>query len=395
MMTVSVCFTNFGPYHLARLRALANRLATTGDRLLAIEVADQEQRYPWSRSEGSEPFEWLTLFPGRALESISKEECVREMRRVLDVEKPDALGIVGYSRAESMAALNWSRKHDRPTILMSESQEIDHPRTWWKEGIKRRRVTRFSSGLVGGPRHRDYLVKLGMDRSKIALGYNAVDNTAFADRAEAARRSPDARQGLPDRPYFLAINRFVPEKNLIRLIEAYIRYRADAPTGAWDLVLCGDGPQAGEIDRAIKKSGHADSIHRPGFLQAEELSPWLAFASAFVHSSLMEPWGLVVNEAAACRLPLLVSDRAGCVETLVPEPEGLTGRRFDPRDELELTAAMAWISGLPDSERQAMGRNAAEVVSHWGPQRFAQGTVEALSLARSPRLASETSGARS
>ena len=71
---------------------------------------------------------------------------------------------------------------------MSESQEIDHPRTWWKEAVKRRRVTRFSSGLVGGPRHRDYLVKLGMDRSKIALGYNVVDNAAFASRAEAVRR---------------------------------------------------------------------------------------------------------------------------------------------------------------------------------------------------------------
>jgi 1,2-diacylglycerol 3-alpha-glucosyltransferase len=395
MTTVSVCFTNFGPYHLARLRALANRLARSGDRLLAIEVADQERRYPWSRASGSEPFDWTTLFPGRALETISREDCVLGIRRVLEAERPDALGIVGYSRPESMAALNWARKHDRPTILMSESQEIDHPRTWWKEAIKRRRVARFSSGLVGGPRHRDYLVKLGMARSKIALGYNSVDNDAFARRAEAARRSPDARRGLPDRPYFLAINRFVPEKNLNRLVEAFSRYRADATSDAWDLVLCGDGPGAEEVDRAIRSSGLAHAIHRPGFLQAEELSPWLAFASAFVHPSLMEPWGLVVNEAAACGLPLLVSDRAGCVETLVPDPPGTTGRRFDPRDELELTAALAWISGLPESERQGMGRRAAEVVSHWGPDRFAEGTVEALALARDSVPAEQPSGARS
>jgi 1,2-diacylglycerol 3-alpha-glucosyltransferase len=394
MTTISVCFTNFGPYHLARLRALAYRLATTGDRLLAIEVADQEQRYPWSRAAGSEPFQWSTLFPGTALETISREQCVRAMRRLLEAERPDALGIVGYARPESMAALNWARKNGRPTILMSESQEIDHPRTWWKEAVKRRRVTRFSSGLVGGPRHRDYLVKLGMARSRIALGYNAVDNAAFAARAEAARRSTDARRGLPERPYFLAINRFVPEKNLNRLVEAFARYRLDAPTGhAWDLVLCGDGPGAVDVERAIRASGVAEAIHRPGFLQVEELAPWLAFASAFVHPSLMEPWGLVVNEAAACGLPLLVSDRAGCVETLVPDPPGTTGRRFDPRDELELTSALAWISGLPESERRSMGQNAAEVVGRWGPERFAEGTVEALALAGLPQARSSVGSA--
>ncbi len=49
-MTIAVCFTNFGPYHLARLRALAAALAERGDRLVAYEVAGQEQRYPWSRA---------------------------------------------------------------------------------------------------------------------------------------------------------------------------------------------------------------------------------------------------------------------------------------------------------------------------------------------------------
>jgi 1,2-diacylglycerol 3-alpha-glucosyltransferase len=400
MTTISVCFTNFGPYHLARLRALANRLERSGTRLLAIEVADCQRQYPWSRSSDPEPFQWATLFPERALETISRQECARGMKRLLDSERPDALAMVGYVRPESMAAMHWANKLRRPVVLMSESQQIDLPRTWWKEAIKRRRVTRFSSGLVGGPSHVDYLVELGMERSRIALGYNAVDNEAFASRAEAARNAPDGRRGLPDRPYFLAVNRFVPEKNLARLVDAFARYRQDAPTDlAWDLVLCGDGPGAAEVDRAVRKSGFPEAIHRPGFLQVAEMAPWLAFASAFVHPSLLEPWGLVVNEAAASGLPLLISDRAGCVETLVPDPPGTTGRRFDPHDELEMTAGLAWIAGLPESERQVMGRNAAEVVNGWGPDRFAEGMVEALAFAGldvgTSRRVREPSGARS
>ncbi len=384
-MTFAVCFTNFGPYHLARLRALASALAKRGDHLIAYEVAGAEERYPWARSSGGEAFTWTTFFPNRPVEGLSGADCARAMERALDRDRPDALGIVGYARPECMSALRWARRHERPTVLMSESQEIDHPRTWWKEAIKRRRVRAFSAGLVGGPRHRDYLVKLGLPADRIALGYNAVDNAHYARIAAEARSDPGSRRGLPDRPYFLAVNRFVPEKNLSALVDAYATYRASSET-RWDLVLCGDGQEAGALKAQVGRLGLSDSVQFPGFLQAGDVARWLAHASAFVHPSRMEPWGLVVNEAAACGLPLLVSDRAGCVETLVPDPPGTTGRRLDPDSVGQMAEALAWMAGLPESERLAMAGRSAGVVSEWGPERFASGTIEALELAARARI---------
>jgi glycosyltransferase involved in cell wall biosynthesis len=135
------------------------------------------------------------------------------------------------------------------------------------------------------------------------------------------------------------------------------------------------------VRAAAEQSGFGNAIHFPGFLQARELTRYYALASAFVHPSLLEPWGLVVNEAAACGLPLLVSDRAGCAETLVPEPDGTTGWRFDPRDTAAIAAALARIAALTAHERRGMGRRAAEAVTEWGPERFARGAVEALDMA--------------
>src|SRR4029078_13711147 len=113
---------------------------------------------------------------------------------------------------------------------------------------KARRVRRFSSGLVGGPKHRDYLASLGMPREQIVLGDNAVDNRGFASQAARIRRDPEGRRGLPESPYFLVVSRFVPEKNLPRLIRAFAAYREAAPKGqGWDLVLCGDGPGSGGV----------------------------------------------------------------------------------------------------------------------------------------------------
>jgi glycosyltransferase involved in cell wall biosynthesis len=381
-MKLAISFTNFGPYHLARLRALGDVLEACGDRLLAYETAGREERYPWRASGGPESFDWITFFPGQSLEMLPRARCADAILAALDRDRPDAVAIVGYARPESMAALDWSQRQGRPTILMSESQAVDRPRIWWKESIKGRRVQRFSSALVGGPRHRDYLIGLGMPPEQIVLGYNAVDNDWFSHHVERIRSKASRPSGLPEASYFLSVSRFVPEKNLPRLIQAFSAYRQRAPEGqVYDLALCGDGPGFDEVITAARLSGFEHAIHFPGFLQADELVRWYAFARALVHASLSEPWGLVVNEAAACGLPLLVSDRAGCVDTLVPEPRGTTGLQFDPEDETALTAGLSWFASRPAADLRAMGQRAAEVVAEWGPDRFARGTIEALSLA--------------
>ena len=381
-MKLAIAFTNFGPYHLARLRALGTALAARGDVLTAYELAGSEDRYPWKAERGAVPFDWITLFPNRSMESVPKAACREAMTRALDRDRPDALAIVGYSRPESMTMLRWAGRHGRPALLMSESQAIDHPRVWWKETVKRGRVRRFDAALVGGPRHRDYLVDLGMPRERIVFGYNAVDNAAFAARAAAARRDPNGRDGITARPYFLSVSRFVPEKNLVRLVEAYARYRTHAgEVSAWDLVLCGGGPAEPEIREMIATHGITNHVHLPGFLQDGELGRWYGFASAFVHPSLMEPWGLVVNEAAACGLPLLVSDRAGCVDPLVPQPPGITGRRFTGRKTAEIADALRWLTSQSQGQRDRMGANALTIVAGLSPEQFARGTIQALGIA--------------
>ena len=379
-MKLAIAFTNLGPYHLARLRALGRRLTSDGDELVVHEMASAERKYPWSTSRFDEPFTLKTLFPSRAIEDVSSSACASAMTRALHQDGPDAVAVVGYSRPESMAALRWAERRVRPAILLSESQECDAPRVWWKEAVKRSRVRRFTSALVGGPRHRSYLARLGMPPHRVALGYNAIDHEGYARRAGELRRK--GRESVPSREYFLSVSRFAPEKNLIRLIHAYALYRSDAdPARAWDLVLCGGGPLGSEIDGLTTRLGLDDVVHRPGFLQEVALAPFYAFASGFVLPSRSEPWGLVANEAAASSLPLLVSDRCGCAETLVPDLPGETGWRFDPDDVEGMAGAMASLAGLDKGERDAIGRRAEVVASAWGAERFAAGMIEALAMA--------------
>jgi len=81
-----------------------------------------------------------------------------------------------------------------------------------------------------------------------------------------------------------------------------------------------------------------DKVLLPGFIQQDELVKYLIISNVFVLPSLSEPWGLVVNEAMLCQLPVIVSHKCGSQPELVQE--GLTGFSFEPKDEITLTKIM-------------------------------------------------------
>src|SRR5207247_9691952 len=136
-----------------------------------------------------------------------------------------------------------------------------------------------------------------------------VDNGYFTGMAAVIRADPKwwrTRLWLPDR-YFLYVGRCSSEKNLIRLLHAYRHYRKQHPEG-WQLVLVGDGPQRAELEDCARASGIRDILWC-GFKQIDELPTYYALSGCFILPSTSEPWGLVVNEAMACGLPVLVSSR--------------------------------------------------------------------------------------
>src|SRR5262249_38238680 len=162
----------------------------------------------------------------------------------------------------------------------------------------------------------------------IFLGYDAVDNEHFKKGAEKSRNQPTNNEPKLPQRFFLASARFVREKNLAGLINAFARYRELARTATvdggprtvdckpWDLVLLGDGPLRAELEAQLSALGLQEFVSMPGFKQYDELPPYYGKASAFVHASTIEPWGLVVNEGMASGLPVLVSNRCGCAQDL-------------------------------------------------------------------------------
>ena len=391
---VAVVFHHIGPYQHARLNAAADRLSVTG-----IEWSAKGYD-AWGAAATPARYRKVSLFSEATDHYPDKVELRSAFWSALEQTNPDVVAVNGWNNFGSLIAANCCVRRRIPIVVMSESSRQDEPRSWWKEGIKRRIVGLYSAALVGGQRHVEYLVELGMPREQIFTGYDVVDNDYFARRNAKIRDSRfeiRKKYVLPEN-YFLASARFVEKKNLPKLIQAYAEYRQQSFVFAkatadreirdeksdishqhspWDLVLLGDGPLRQAINNQLSTLNLHRQVHLPGFTSYDELPIYYALANAFVHASTTEQWGLVVNEALASELPVIVSERCGCVPELV-QGNGFT---FDPTNEHELTARLLEMASLSDDERKHLSDNSHRIAAHFAPERFGEGLERASSVA--------------
>lgn len=383
--TVAVVFSRLGPYHLARLRGAEAVLSRENVGLAAIAIAGMDKVYAWDPVDEPAGCPTRVLFPGRLYEDIPARQMAGGLRTCLNEVNPLTVALPGWAFTEARVGLAWCRQQKRLAILMSESSQADHYRLWPREFVKSRLVRRFGAALVGGVRHRAYAQQLGVPRAAIFTGYDAVDNDYFqqgADRIRLDAAAARSARGLPER-YILTSSRFIAKKNLDGLLQAYALYVARSPA-ARDLVICGDGAYRDRLHNLAARLHLEGRVHWPGFVQYPELPAYYALADAFILASTTEQWGLVVNEAMASGLPVLVSSRCGCAPDLVREGEN--GFTFDPFSVEAIAQALLKLPGDP-AHLARMGRASREVISGWSVRSFGEGLLEAarMVLARAGR----------
>jgi glycosyltransferase involved in cell wall biosynthesis len=260
---------------------------------------------------------------------------------------------------------------------------------------------------------------------KIFTGYDAVDNDYFAARADEIRSQKSevrSHYDLPER-YFLSLGRFVEKKNLTTLIQAYRKFLDSSQNCQTHLVIVGSGEEgpklhslcqelrlpaydktwAGIENRKSKTENEPPGVHFYGFRQIEENPVFYALADAFILPSLWEEWGLVVNEAMASGLPVIVSETAGCAEDLLESPgpmeslplqtltqlaqmgllakARINGLVFNPQSSDELGRAMLILDASPNL-RGVMGQASRRIVEKFSCENFARNALLAAQAAQ-------------
>jgi len=149
-------------------------------------------------------------------------------------------------------------------------------------------------------------------------------------------------------PYLLAVGNLQPRKNLVRLIQAFVRAEVAAHTR---LVIVGQAQwQASDVMAAIDAAGLGDSVKLTGYVSDDDLVALYSGAALFCYPSLYEGFGLPVLEAMACGAPVVASET-----TSIPEVAGDAALLVDPHQVADLARALRAVlddEGLAASLRQ-------------------------------------------
>jgi glycosyltransferase involved in cell wall biosynthesis len=293
----------------------------------------------------------------------------------LEAARPQTILCGGYNYPASWESLWWARRRGVRFVLWTESNEQD--RRSGRAGVewlKRYFVSSCNAFVVPGKSSFAYLRTLGASEHVIFTAPNAVDNTFFATRAETTRaRATEFREKLklPSR-FILFVGRLAPEKGIFDLLEAYAKLEGGLRSEV-GLVFAGDGVSREDLAQRAQRI-NPGAVCLPGFAQREDLARLYALAEVLVLPTHSDPWGLVVNEAMACGLPIIVSSVAGCSADLVRD--GWNGYVVPPRDSEKLSVAINSVvrnTGL----KQQMNAHSLERIRYYSPEACADGLAAA------------------
>jgi len=349
---LTILVRSIGPYHNARFKALQKSFEVS-----VIETRPFLNEYDWNKNENKEIGYNIEPVP-----NISKFKRIIFIWKTLKKQDPQAIFTHGWADFEYHLALVYSKLNGIKIITGCDSTFTDTSRNYFKEKIKGIVLKQFNAFISAGKRSDEYLKSLNINKN-IFKPYDVVDNNYFLKKTGEFRKNPELikKFDLPKK-YILNVSRFIPKKNHLMLIEAYHETLLSNPGFPYDLVLVGSGELKQQIEHSINKPGLLNSVRIFPFAQYSELPLFYAYAGIFILASKTDQWGLVVNEAMASGLPVLVSEGCGCADDLVYNK--INGFKFIP-EKHEIIKILKELLNYNEDELSLMGNKSKEIISNY------------------------------
>jgi len=356
-------FTQPTPYVVARFNAAVERPELDFHAVFS-QVREPDRSWDVDASAWKFPASYLGRF----------KVPVRELRRL----RPDVF-VLEYDRWNlALGAVIGFAAARRVAFRVLPNYDAWSTRTWWRELGKNVLFKAVDGAKVPGPDGAALAARYGLPPARAGVVTQSVDVAHYGrgrDMPAAERRRRRDELGLSG-CVFLYVGRVWAGKGLDELFAAYRQIRAVHDDIS--LLIVGDGV---DYERYAARESATAGVTFAGFVQPADLPEWYALCDVLVFPTHGDPNGLVVEEAMAAGLPVIVSDAAGDIRARVPQS---VGRVFRVGDAAALAGAMGALT--EPSVRDPMARRAPSWVAWKNDERYAEDFARfARDLTQRPR----------
>lgn len=207
--------------------------------------------------------------------------------------------------------------------------------------------------VVPGPAAHDAILKMGVPAVRILQGFNAVDVTAFHQAAESAAGGTTGHAVSGHR--FLYVGQLISRKRVREIVTAFIHVAQPQD----ELTIVGTGELLGQLSKVAKAKDARISFL--GHVTNSDMPEIMASHHTLILASGREVWGLVVNEALATGMHVVVTANCGVARS-VAHMRGVytsTESLQDLEEQMQLSRA-EWDGRIENPE-----------ILEYTPQRFA------------------------
>ncbi|MEI7983377.1 MAG: glycosyltransferase family 4 protein [Bacteroidota bacterium] len=285
------------------------------------------------------------------------------LNRQIETWGADALLVFGWNyHAHYHAMKHFNRLI--PVWFRGDSTLLDE--TGGIKTLLRRMFLRYVYRKAGfafyvGENNRQYFIKHGFREDHLFFAPHAIDNLRFSDPTGEMRLEAETWRtslGIGEHDVaVLFIGKFEPKKNPLLLLDAASRLKKRGV----HFIFVGNGI----LEEQMKAmAGQNQSVHFISF-QNQSKVPVIYYMSdilALPSQGPGETWGLVVNEAMACKRAVLVSDKCGCAIDLVKPGEN--GFIMNSGDAKQCAGLLDDMTASRAFTRQ-MGKVSGERIANW------------------------------
>lgn len=269
---------------------------------------------------------------------------ILKLFRIMKSKKYDFFQINGYSDLIRLTAIVYAKMCKIPYAIETDTQ-LKVPQNYIKR-IAKNFLLKFifgknAYGFAGGSRQTELFRYYGMKEEHITIMPMTVNTEEFRKIAHMhSKEFYKEKYGFVEKKVVLYIGRFEKVKNLYMLIDAFTRVKKNKED--CELCLVGKGSLQKDLEKYCRDLNIEDHVYFYTYKLMPELAEIYSMADVFVLPSFFEPWGLVVNEACACGVPVIASDKVGSGDDLIIP--GINGDIFEC-DDLEKLSMLInnWI----------------------------------------------------